>query len=347
MDDGAAPLRALVLTDGVAGHDRINLGVLAALGRLARVEARWLGVRETGSRSRGFDRIAGRFAPFERFFHARYDIEDAEADRLGPAEGARFDVVVSAGPSTGAANIALARHAGGRSIFFGFPKLPLVPEFDVLLRPDRPAVRLGRGVTVLRPSEIDPDALPRPRRGGEARTMAALIGGDTKHYAFTAKDFALLAEGLRRAGARGVTVTAFNSRRTPAAHFDAFVAAFAPDGVTRRVVDFRREGFRSNLQAYAADVVVATADSMSMIAEALAARRPTLMARPAGYRPPARDVAELAEHVQAGVAAFVGFDEFAFDHWLDRAAELRELPYHPLARLAEAVRPAIRRAGAR
>lgn len=334
-----APLRALVLSDGIVGHDRICLGVVAALRRRRTVEEAWIGVQETGQNSRRWDRLRARLSEFDRFWPGRFAFTDdgpSGLPRAEPGAPGRFDMVVAAGPSIGAATIALAKRAGARSVQFGFPKLPLVHEFDVLIRPDRARFGVTRGVSTLRPSEIDPDTLPPPFLGeGAPRRLAVLLGGDTKHYAFRSEDFATLASALHALS--DIHVTVFNSRRTPEARFAAFVGAFAPGGERRDVVDFRAGGFRSNMEAYAADAVVVTADSMSMIAEAIAARRPTLIIRPDGYRLPKRDAAEIAAHVDAGHAAEMSFSAFAAGGWRGPLTRLTPLPYHPLDRLADVV----------
>jgi len=330
-----SPLRALRLTDGVAGHDRIALGVLTAVARRRTMETRSLGVRERGAGSRRLDRLHARLAPFERFWTARYEAAHGDASAAMALARERFDMVVSAGPSTGAANIAFARATGARSIYFGFPKLPLIREFDLLLRPDHPRLGLGPGEVVLRPSEIDPDLLPPPRRGAKRRRVALMLGGVTKFHTFTDQDFRGFAAIVQRLTAAGLEVVVSNSRRTPAVAFDAFVAELAPCGGKVTVIDFRRDGLMSNADVFATDVIIVTADSMSMIAEAIAARRPTVIARPDGYRPPARDAREIATHVRCNLALAASVSELAVPDWIDRLEGLRPLDANPLDRLAD------------
>ncbi|GBD50018.1 ELM1/GtrOC1 family putative glycosyltransferase [Methylopila sp. Yamaguchi] len=329
------PLRAIALSDGVAGHDRITLGVLTAVARRRAVHTRSLGVRERGAGSRRLDRLHARLAPFERFWSARY--EAAHADAPSPVALARepFDIVVSAGPSTGAANIALARATGARSIYFGFPKLPLIREFDLLLRPDQPRLGFGPGEVVLRPSEIDPDLLPPPRRGAERKRVALMLGGVTKFHTFTDQDFQGFAAIVRTLTAAGLEVVVSNSRRTPPDAFDAFVSELAPRGAKVTIIDFRRGGLMSNADVFATDAIIVTADSMSMIAEAIAARRPTVVARPDGYRPPARDAREIATHVRSNLALESSVSALALLDWINRLDGLRTLETNPLDRLAD------------
>lgn len=329
------PLHALALSDGIAGHDRITSGVLAAAARRRTVETRSLGVRERGAGSRRLDRVHARLAPFERFWTARYEAAHADAPAALVLARERFDVVVSAGPSTGAVNIAFARATGARSIYFGFPKLPLIREFDLLLRPDQPRLGLGPGEVVLRPSEIDPDLLPPPRRGAERRRVALMLGGITKFHTFADEDFCGFASIVRSLTAAGLEVLVSNSRRTPADGFDALVADLASCGAEVTVIDFRRQGLMSNAEVFSTDAIIVTADSMSMIAEAIAARRPTVIARPDGYRPPARDAREIAAHVRSNLALVASVSELARPGWIDRLDGLRPLDANPLDRLAD------------
>ncbi|GLK55322.1 hypothetical protein JOD31_000243 [Methylopila capsulata] len=333
------PLRALALSDGVAGHDRITLGVLTAIARRQAVETRRLALRARGGGSRGWERLQARLMPFDRFWPGRFDAPAEREGTVAQLASERFDLVVATGPSISAATIALARATRARSIYFGFPKLPILAEFDVLLRPD--PVRLRRGVVVLRPSEIDPDGLPPARRGADRRRVALLLGGTTKHHTFSEQDFAQLGALVRGLVDEGMEVVVSNSRRTPAAGFDRFVAEMEPIGGAVRVIDFRSAGLMSNLEAYAADAVIVTADSMSMIAEAIAARRPTVVARPDGYRVPRRDAAEIAVHVRRGLAFEADLSDLARMGWVGRLDRLSVLTEHPLDQLAEAIKRAL------
>ncbi|WP_020185207.1 ELM1/GtrOC1 family putative glycosyltransferase [Methylopila sp. 73B] len=331
------PLRALALSDGVAGHDRITLGVLTAITRRRPVEARRLALRALGGGSRRWERLQARLMPFDRFWPGRFDALDEREGTVAQLASERFDVVVATGPSISAAAIALARATGARSIYFGFPKLPFVAEFDVLLRPDPARVRFSQGVVVLRPSEIDPDGLPPARKGAERRKAALLLGGATKHHTLSEADFAQLEALVRGLVDEGLEVVVSNSRRTPASGFDRFVAALKPAGDAVRIIDFRSAGLMSNLDAFAADAVIVTADSMSMVAEAIAARRPTVVARPDGYRVPGRDAAELAVHVRRGLAFDASLLDLARMGWTHRLDRLSILTEHPLDRLADVI----------
>jgi len=295
----------LVLTDGVPGHDRSSEGVIAALSRLRPVRARWLGVAEVRPRSRRLARVCATFAPPERFLAARVRLAPervAPAFRPGlEAWPERADVVVSTGPATAAANIAAARRLSARSLYCGFPKWP-VTGFSLILSPV--PSRSRRVVVTPRPTSVDGEALPAPRplaTPGD-RTIALLFGGDTKHHSYTLAEVDTLATRLSAVLAARTTwsLLAFDSRRTEPRLFDRLQNAMAPFGERVRMHRYQDGGMASNAAAFQADLVIVTADSLSMTTEALASSRPTLVAAADSYIGPARDRAEFESLARAG-----------------------------------------------
>jgi len=293
----------LVLSDGVPGHDRSSQGVVAALAHGRTVETAWLGIREVRPRSRRLARVAAALADPRQWL--------ASSTRLAPPADVRrdgyladwpahADVVVSTGPSTAAANVAAARRYRARNIYCGFPKTPVLGYALIL----SPVPSRARHVALApRPSDIDADRLASPRAldPSAERRIAVLVGGESKHYRYSTADMTELAAAARRilAAAPGWRVDVYDSRRTRADTFEAFLAAAPSDG-RLAVHRFVEGGLGSNRAAYEADAVVVTADSLSMITEAIAAGRPTVVARAAHYRGPARDRREIAALLRAG-----------------------------------------------
>lgn len=315
LEDGAA--RVLVLTDGVAGHDRASDGIVAALALLRPVTVQWLGIREARPRSRRISRLAAAFAEPERWLARHVELAP---ERVAPAlrDDAvavfpeRADIVVATGPSVAAANVAVARRYGARNIYYGFPKWPHV-GYTLLISPVRslhPSVALAP-----RPSGIDATALPpaRPLDARDDRVIALLIGGDTKHYRYSASDLTeLAAAALRIIRANpGWRLDVYDSRRTPQLPFEALVVATEPLRSRVRVHRFADAGAFSNASAFAADFILVTADSLSMISEATASARPTLVVRPERYRGPRRDRTELACLAQTSVIGQTTFGELS------------------------------------
>jgi mitochondrial fission protein ELM1 len=291
----------LVVSDGVPGHDRSSFGILSALRKFRKVEAVLLPVEEVRRGRRRIRRTLARLMPFDSFWRGYYSVGERGAlanplalVRALPA--GPIDLVISAGPATAAANIALARRYAAKNVYFGFPQWPITGAFTLLLTPALGGVR--RNVAhVLRPSDLDASDLPAPRPlavDAEVRCAALLFGGDTKHYRYTVQDLQLLAARLADLvrDLPRLRWTVFDSRRTPAEPFDHFVEATAPIRSSVEVVRFAEGGLLSNMAAFRSDLVLVTADSMSMIAEAIAARRPTVILFADDYRAPKRDKVE-------------------------------------------------------
>ncbi|WP_226582164.1 ELM1/GtrOC1 family putative glycosyltransferase [Acuticoccus sediminis] len=278
--------RVIVLTDGVAGHDRTSAGVLAALARHRTLDTRWIAMRERRPMSRRLHRITAAMRAPQAWLKRNVDLAEA------PPETA--DIVVSTGPSTAATNIALARLLGAKNIYCGFAKRP---QFGVtaLLTPVPSSARCA--ILTPRPTDIDATALrqPTPLREPGPKRLALLFGGESKHYAYTERDMLTLARALR-----GIldaepewSLIAFDSRRTSTALFETFATTLAPDGERVRVVRYAEAGLASNTEAFEADIVLVTADSLSMVTEAVASGRPTLVIAADDYLGPRRDRSEL------------------------------------------------------
>lgn len=307
----------LVLSDGVVGHDRASEGVLAALSRHhARVDDKWLGVRELRPRSR---RVARSLAALT--LPARWLATGAatDPDRLGQewADKAlddwpkQADIVLSTGPATAAANIASGRMLGARSIYCGFPKWPVL-GFSLVLSPR--ASRHPRVLECPRPTVIDALTLPTPRSLSEPgpRQIALLFGGETKHYAYSQADMEDLAGRCSDllTGQPQWELALYDSRRTAPALFETLVQRLDAFGDRVSVRRFMA-GTNSNSEAFRADLVMVTADSLSMITEAVAAARPTLVVGADTYAGPRRDRSELDDMTSRGLIARSKFCDIA------------------------------------
>lgn len=294
-------MRVLILSDGVAGHDRSSLGILTALSRHRDVDAQVLPIRETRRLSRRLKRTLAGLLPFDTFWSAFYRI-GGEASPFNPLpltdripDGA-VELVISTGPRTSAANIAVARHLKAKNVYFGFSKWPSDSFYTVLLTSERRRPHPHRGYT-LRPSELDSAELPPARpivADGAARTASILFGGQSKHYDYTMADMEQLAERLVAVtrAMPWLKWTMFDSRRSPKDAFDRLVQIVEASGAPVAFVRFAEKGLLSNNPAFGSDVVLVTADSMSMLAESIASRRPTGILFADDYVPPKRDAIE-------------------------------------------------------
>jgi uncharacterized protein len=281
------PLKVIFLADTRPGHYHLAQGVIAALERLRPVEVtrvqvqrkwivptRWLR-RRINAKS---------FFP-PRMLRMAYRI-DAEA--LPKA-----DLVVSAGGETQMPNICVTRLFGVPNIFCGSLLRGLEPEhFSLIISSyDRDAAS-PRHMVVLKPSAMDPDALGRPavvpRYGPELhpRIAGLLIGGNAGPFRYRREDWerllAFIAEISKSWGTRWLVST---SRRTSDAVGDRIAALAKDDSVIARFIDYRTAGPGTLPEIFgAAEVIVCTEDSSTMISEAVSARLPVVGVAPAAHR---------------------------------------------------------------
>lgn len=157
--------------------------------------------------------------------------------------------------------------------------------FETITGPHRfSAERLAAARTA--PSAALLAILPSPR-------VAVLVGGDSRHYRFTAADSDRLMEGLRTLVADGASLMMTFSRRTPPGLADRLRELGASPGV--RLWDGRGDNPITAMLALA-DGVVVTADSVNMIGEAAATGRSIQLFHPSGGHPKiARFIAALAQ----------------------------------------------------
>jgi mitochondrial fission protein ELM1 len=117
--------------------------------------------------------------------------------------------------------------------------------------------------------------------------VGVLIGGDSGAYRYREHDWSALTRFLREASrSHGIRFLVTTSRRTGRAIADALAAMAAePDGPLETFIDFRTAG-PGTLQHIlaAADVVVCTDDSTTMLTETVGARVPLVAVAPQSGR---------------------------------------------------------------
>ena len=210
-----------------------------------------LPIRETRKLSRRMKRTLAGLLPFGLFWKIFYRI-GGEASPFNPLPitndiptGA-IDLVITTGPRTSAANIAVARLLKAKNVYFGFSKWPSDGFYTVLLTAERRRPHPHRAYT-LRPSELDAAELPEARPlapNGAALRASLLFGGQSKHYYYTMADMELLAErliALRRA-MPWLDWTVFDSRRSPKEEFDRLVSLVEASGAEVEFVRFAEHG---------------------------------------------------------------------------------------------------------
>lgn len=322
-------LNVVLLSDGIAGHFRQSEGVVAAIGRrrpvaLTRIEL---------PKRPGPVRLALSLA-------VRLGLTLPLSWHLGRTAlpASPVDLIVSAGGRTLAANVALARRLGAPNVFSGSPRRFPVSVFSrVLLSYPAPP---EKGLYILKPTALDPDTLPLPARRTETDMpyrIAFLIGGPTQPCPWTQEDWErMLALATGIAMNPALRLVAVTSRRTPPAWADALTERTAGLPGLERIVDFRTAGPGSISIAYGCDAMVVSGDSMSMVTEAVAARRPVAVLMPEKRNASRDDVTidDLEAHKRIRLLAVSGATVEALLKSLDALEPMRA---NHLDRLAEVV----------
>ena len=210
------------------------------------------------------------------------------------------------------------------------PEHDRVPDDPVLMRTLGPphrltAERLGRSAAEIAPKL---ESLPRPY-------VTCLVGGSSKHVAFTADDARSLIAGARKLAAeRGGSLLVTTSRRTGEACTAALGEALeqAPE-LPHWLHRWQPRGDNPYLGMLgSADAVVVSADSASMCAEACAAGAPVFLHEPKAGAPEKFEI--LHRRLRAhGCLRPLGSAWFAVD----------DPPPNPALAIADAIRALLMR----
>jgi mitochondrial fission protein ELM1 len=281
------PLKIIFLADTRPGHYHLAEGVIAAIARLRPVEVTRVEVKRKWIVP---TRWLRRRINAESFYPPRML---RMAYRIAAEALPKADLVVSAGGETQMPNICVTRYLGVPNIFCGSLLRGLGPEnFDLVISSyDRDAAS-PKHMVVLKPSAIDPDALGRPAeipRYGPDRhpTLAGLlVGGNAGPFRYTKDEWQRLIEFAREVSkAWGTRWLVSTSRRTPDSVADSVAALAKDDTVVTRFIDYRTAGPGTLPQIFgAAEVIVCTEDSSTMVSEAVSARLPVVGVAPAAHR---------------------------------------------------------------
>jgi len=198
---------------------------------------------------------------------------------------ARPDVIVGSGDITIAVGILASRITGAKFVLAGDPKGYDTRDIGLVIVHSPRLAGDPNCVFAPIPCTTDPERLPKPRPLRrladlpEAR-VALLIGGNAGGYVYSDQDWHALAQLVTATRELlGLRWSVSNSRRTPDMASRLF-ERLAANGEIEHFVDFRMNGPGSSRDLLAADAIVVTEDSRSMMAEAMAARRPVILMRP-------------------------------------------------------------------
>jgi mitochondrial fission protein ELM1 len=279
VEEGESPTASLlppqtllwVLSDGKAGHEAQTLGIAQALGlppQIRRVEPR---------------KLFAALAPY-----GPIDPRHAPLRPRSPIAPPYPGIVIGAGRRTVPYLRQVRRASRGETftVFVNDPKTG-PSTADLIVTPRHDAIEGDNVIRPLTPANcITPALLAAARQHPDSRIAdlptpraALLIGGNSRHYRFTDQDAARLADIASALIARGRSVMATTSRRTPAPVAQALrnavqgAPAFLWDGV----------GNNPYLSMLAtSETIVVTADSVNMLGEAATTGAPIYFYEPSG-----------------------------------------------------------------
>jgi len=278
-------LTALLLADSKPGHYHQSEGVIAAIGRLRPVTTLRLEIRRRlFLPTRTLLQLVNRGASAATVLRLGYGID--------PGSLPNADVVVSAGGETLAANAAAAKLLGVANVFCGRLRLLAPEHVKLVIVSLQRFAELPNHLVSLPPSPIDMELPPATRANAGVRfgrtkppaRVGVLIGGNSGAYRYRSQDWLQLTAFLREAHrVHGVRWLAATSRRSGRFIADALASmAEAREGGLETFIDFRTAGAGTLAQIFAAaDAILCTDDSTTMISEAIGARLPVVSVGPA------------------------------------------------------------------
>ncbi len=353
-----AAKRVLLLSDDKPGHFQLAEGIVAALNRpppgaAAAQRPAWTATRLPVSRpwwqpTRAWSTLSNNrsIAP-ARALSVLSGTTAPELNAIGP-----FQLVVSAGGDTLAANVAATRMYRCSNVFYGSLRRYRVENFSLVLTSYAAQVQHANQAMTLKPSAFDPDALRAPNTSwrfgtGEPLVLGLLIGGDSGTVRFDDTDWAALLDLLGEDHLARPRWVVANSRRTPGPISDR-LAQLARNSNHVEFVDVRAQGAGTLLHLLdRSDAIVVSIDSSSMVSEAVWSRRPVVVVAPkiANLPPLEQDYrADLARQSLITTRELNGVTVDGVLAAFQRVAPLGHNPLDELSRLISARLPDLFRA---
>ncbi|HFD80526.1 MAG TPA: hypothetical protein ENK05_09080 [Gammaproteobacteria bacterium] len=346
---GAEELRVWVLSDGQPGHFNQSRGILAALRRIRPLQESWIALDLRIGLGRNLLR-----------YHLNRKVHPGPARRLrafyrmGELPHGGCDLVVSAGGKTSFANAWLARRLGVPNLYAGSLRRLSAELFSVVLTLEPVPGAASNLVLPLPASAIDADEVRHrgerfhSRLGDPAqRYWLLLAGGDGAGYRYLKHDWIRLANLMNSlARGHGIRWLVVSSRRTGSTgerllqrHLEA--PHLAAGCWARQRAEYQAEDWLG-----AAERVFVTEDSMTMLTEAVYARRPLHSLQPQHCAPDQRYRASMQRFADQGfICRHRIADLLLHPHQLEEC-HCRPMSVSPLDQLAEALRQRLSLEGA-
>ena len=316
------PLNALLITDEKPGHYHQAEGVLAAIARVRPVETKRMTVRRRFLvPTRVLLQLVNSGASPSLVLRLGYGITARDL----PAA----DVIVSAGGETLAANAAAAKVLGVPNIFSGRVRQLAPDHVRVIIVSHERFRSLPNHLFALPPSPIDiVRASTGSTRLGSARPpnlVGVLIGGNSGAISYGADDWGKLTTFLRQAHqSHGIRWLITTSRRSNHDLADVLAAmATDRDSGIERFIDYRTAGPGTMMEILtAAEAMLVTTDSTSMITEAVAARLPVVGIAPDTGMPEEREVEYRTSLADQGWYRSLSFSDLTPERFLEALSEM-------------------------
>ncbi len=302
----APPLRVLLISDGRPGHFNLSEGIVAAIARRRSVDITRLEVRKPGwIPGAALSTLTNIKIPSRRILKSVYAID---AGKIGDPE-----LIVSAGGNTLAANIAAARITNAPNIFYGSLRRFRPHDFALVMTSYAADANAPNRLMWLKPCSLDPDAIAPKNIGNASAPLGLIIGGDSGTIRYEEQDWSELISFVEDAHERtGIGWIVANSPRTPQSVSDRLaVLAQTADTPISQFIDVRSAG-PGTLGPLLAEsqAIVCTADSSTMLSEAIWMRQQVIAVAPRDFGLPD--------------------NEQSYRSWLSDNGWLRQLPISDL-----------------
>jgi mitochondrial fission protein ELM1 len=329
-------LRILHITDGRPGHYHLAEGVIAALGRIKKLETNTLLIKRRLIVPGRYLRmlVTSSWCSPDQLLSMGYGID---AETLSPA-----DLIVSSGGETLPVNLAAKRLLNAENIFVGSRRGVDVDEFSLIISSYERHQGTSRHLVTLKPSALDPDALGRPvhvptfSADNPPSLIGLLVGGDSGLFKYRDEEWLRLFDFAREVsrswGARWLIST---SPRTPQQIAQAAFDLAKDKDVVADFIDYKLAGPGTLSKIFSrADVIMCSEDSSSMISEAVWARLPVMGVSPAhhAFKPEEREYRLMLKH--NGWCRFLPIARLSVDRFGKELAKIKPLSENPLDQLA-------------
>lgn len=304
-----APLQVLLISDGRPGHYNLSEGIIAAIARRRTLDVKRLEVRKpTWIPGAALSALTNARLPADRILKTVYAVDHGQ---LG-----RPDLIVSAGGNTLAANIAAARMTKAPNIFYGSLRRFRPSDFALVMTSYQADANAPNRLMWLKPSSLDPDASaavePADHGDGPA-PLGLIVGGDSGTIRYAERDWSQLIAFVCASHERtGIKWILANSPRTPDAVSARLSALSASENSPlAQFIDVRSAGPGTLGPLLAqSQAIVCTADSSTMLSEAVWMRQQVVAVEPRDFQLPA--------------------NEQSYRDWLTANGWLRQLPISAL-----------------